>query len=81
MSTWRWQAALATSTPSARYGAALTLDRLSDYLDSGGTSLKGFAEHVGLTAVAWPSAPIDPFFNVNTSDELDRAEAIVRGQE
>ena len=39
-------------------------------------SLRGFAEHVGLTAVAWPSAPIDPFFNINTRDELDRAEAI-----
>jgi len=57
------------------------LDRLPDYLDSGGRSLKGFAEHVGFTAVAWPSAPIDPFFNINTGDELERAEAMLRGEE
>ena len=57
------------------------LDSLRDYLDAGGTSLNGFAEHVGLTAVAWPSAPIDPFFNVNTRDELERAEAILRSRE
>ena len=55
-------------------------DRLHDYLDSGGRSLKGFAEHVGFTAVAWPSSPIDPFFNINTRDDLDHAEAILGGE-
>jgi molybdopterin-guanine dinucleotide biosynthesis protein A len=60
---------------------SIALDRLPDYLDSGGRSLRGFAEHVGFTAVAWPSAPIDPFFNINTGDELDRAEAILAGKE
>jgi molybdopterin-guanine dinucleotide biosynthesis protein A len=57
------------------------VDRLPEFLDSGGRSLKGFAEHVGFTAVAWPSAPIDPFFNINSEDELSRAEAMLRGQE
>ena len=57
------------------------LDQLPDFLDSGGRSLKGFAEHVGFTAIAWPSVAIDPFFNINSEDELGRAEAMLRGRE
>ena len=29
--------------------------------------------------VEWPDAPFDPFFNVNTPEDLARAEAILRG--
>ena len=58
----------------------IALDRLPDFLDAGGRSLKGFAEHVGFTAIAWPSAAIDPFFNINSEEELGRAETMLRGQ-
>jgi len=78
-------AALASSDgylhPVCALWRSTTLDRLHDYLDSDGRSLRGFAEHVGFTAVAWPSVPIDPFFNINTREELGRAEAMLRGRE
>jgi molybdopterin-guanine dinucleotide biosynthesis protein A len=54
------------------------LDRLPDYLATGRRSLRGFAEAAGQTVVEWPSVPIDPFFNVNSADDLDRAEALMR---
>lgn len=50
------------------------LAHLSPYAASGRRSLKGFAEAVGFTAVEWPVAPADPFFNVNTAEDLDEAE-------
>jgi len=28
--------------------------------------------------VVFPSAPIDPFFNINTPDDLARAETLLR---
>lgn len=44
------------------------------YLASGRRSLRGFAKDVGAVGVAWPSAPYDPFFNVNDRDDLAEAE-------
>lgn len=52
-----------------------TLDHLPAYAASGRRSLHGFAEAVGFTAVEWPAAPADPFFNVNTTEDLAEAEA------
>lgn len=52
---------------------------LPDYVGTGRRSLHGFAEHVGFTAVAWPSEPADPFFNINTQDDLRVAEARLSG--
>ncbi|MDI6623554.1 MAG: molybdenum cofactor guanylyltransferase [Brevundimonas sp.] len=51
------------------------LDHLPAYAASGRRSLWGFAEAVGFTAVDWPVAPADPFFNVNTAEDLAEAEA------
>lgn len=48
---------------------------LPDYVRSGRRSLHGFAEHVGFTAVAWPAEPFDPFFNINSEEDLHAAEA------
>ena len=50
------------------------LDRLADYLARGQRSLRGFAQHVGFTAVDWPTAPADPFFNINRAEDLAAAE-------
>ncbi|MFV0623978.1 molybdenum cofactor guanylyltransferase [Sphingomonas sp. ac-8] len=52
--------------------------RLGSYLATGRRSLRGFAEHVGYTQVAWPDAPVDPFLNINSADDLARAEALLR---
>jgi molybdopterin-guanine dinucleotide biosynthesis protein A len=33
----------------------------------------------GCAAAEWPDAPLDPFFNANTPEELAEAEALLRG--
>jgi molybdopterin-guanine dinucleotide biosynthesis protein A len=35
---------------------------------------------VGYEAVAWGTDPIDPFFNINDSDDLARAEALLKSR-
>lgn len=45
-------------------------DRLEAYVASGRSSLRGFAEHVGLREVAWEVAGPDPFVNLNTPQDL-----------
>jgi molybdopterin-guanine dinucleotide biosynthesis protein A len=53
------------------------LDALPAWQESGRRSLIGFAEAAGHVAVEWPTAPFDPFFNVNSEADLRRAEAIL----
>ncbi|MBF0664853.1 MAG: molybdenum cofactor guanylyltransferase [Brevundimonas sp.] len=53
------------------------LEALPAYAASGARSLKGFAAEVGFVAVDWPDQPVDPFFNVNTPEDLARAEALL----
>lgn len=55
------------------------LERLPAYAASGKRSLKGFGEILGQVAVDWPDEPFDPFFNVNTADDLAEAERRLRG--
>lgn len=54
------------------------LDRAPDYLASGRRSLKGLAQTVGYLSVDWPAEPIDPFFNINSPDDLVEAERLLR---
>lgn len=54
---------------------------LIDYAQSGGRSLHGLAERVGFTPVEWNSEPLDPFFNINTEQDLERAETMLRGMQ
>lgn len=49
-------------------------EALSDYAIRGRRSLIGFAERIGYHAVAWPVAPVDAFFNINTPEDLAMAE-------
>jgi molybdenum cofactor guanylyltransferase len=51
----------------------------SDYLASGKRSLKGFAEAAGFVEVEWPAQPIDPFFNINSAEDLATAELLLGG--
>lgn len=53
---------------------ASALDRAGDYLASSRRSLRGFAELVGYVPVDWAAEPFDPFFNINTAEELAEAE-------
>lgn len=47
---------------------------LPDYLAQGRRSLIGFAKTVGYVAVDWPAGAFDPFFNINTAEDLAAAE-------
>ena len=47
------------------------------YCASGRRSLRGFAEQLGFAEVAWPAAPLDPFFNINSPADLATAEAML----
>lgn len=48
--------------------------RVPDYLATGRRSLRGFAAAVGAVSVEWDAFPRDPFFNVNSPDDLAAAE-------
>lgn len=50
---------------------------LAEYADSGGRSLHGLAERVGFIGVDWTAEPFDPFFNINTQEDLERAETLL----
>lgn len=47
---------------------------LPEYLAGGDRSLLGFADHVGFGIEDWGAPVRDPFFNVNTPDDLSVAE-------
>lgn len=51
---------------------------LPKYLQQGRRSLVGFAESVGHVMVDWPAEPHDPFFNINTAQDLAEADLILR---
>ena len=53
--------------------------RLEDYLTGERRSLQAFAALVGFREVEWRCDPVDPFFNINTADELDQAERSSNG--
>jgi molybdopterin-guanine dinucleotide biosynthesis protein A len=56
---------------------ASAVGQVEDYAASGRRSLKGLAACVSFAAVEWRVEPVDPFFNINTSENL--AEAARRG--
>jgi molybdopterin-guanine dinucleotide biosynthesis protein A len=51
---------------------------LADYAAEGGRSLHGLAERVGFAEVRWNAQPLDPFFNINTEQDLEHAETILQ---
>lgn len=59
--------------PSCGLWRASVLSRLHAYFATGGRSLIGFAEHVGYATEDWGAPERDPFFNVNTPEDLAQA--------
>ena len=55
------------------------LEELGGYLATGQRSLKGFAEAIGSRTVDWPTEPSDPFFNINSAEDLAIAERMFGG--
>jgi len=56
-----------------------TLESATAYAGSGRRSLRGLAEAVGHAVVEWPAEPVDPFFNINSADDLAEAERRLAG--
>ena len=50
----------------------------SALVDDGERAVSRFAARFSVATVEWPVVPYDPFFNINTPDDLARAETIVR---
>ncbi len=51
--------------------------RLEAFLGAGATGkVLAFAEDVGYLAVDFPAVPFDPFFNINTPEDLAKAAAL-----
>ncbi len=48
---------------------------LRAHLAQGGRQVELFAERHGAASAEWPNAPFDPFFNINTTEDLQAAEA------
>ncbi|WP_375174453.1 molybdenum cofactor guanylyltransferase MobA [Pseudooceanicola sp.] len=53
-------------------------DTLAEALQAGTRRMMEFAESAGATAVAFPATDPDPFFNVNTPEDLARAEGALQ---
>lgn len=66
------------SHPSCALWRSGCAGALPAYLASGSSSLKGFAAQVGIAKAFWPSEPFDPFFNINTEEDLAVAEALIK---
>lgn len=54
------------------------LSEAGSYVAKGRRSLKGFAAQVGYASVDWPVEAADPFFNVNTNEDLAAAARTAR---
>lgn len=52
-------------------------DDLRACLDRGERRVRGFAQAHGAVAAAWDAGPLDPFFNINTPEDLDRAQSFI----
>lgn len=51
-------------------------DQVSDMVRAGVVAVHRIQQNFRTTDVTWPTAPVDPFFNINTPDDLTMAEAI-----
>lgn len=55
-------------------------DDLRAWLNRGERRVRGFAMARGAVMVAWDPVPVDPFLNINTPADLDRARLALRLQ-
>ncbi|MGF9761366.1 molybdenum cofactor guanylyltransferase MobA [Microvirga sp. 0TCS3.31] len=62
---------------------SLLYDLRQALVDQGMRSIRDWLNRHGHAEVAWPVAPLDPFFNINTPEDLRHAEtlALQEGQE
>lgn len=53
-------------------------EALRGFLADGGRRVRDFARAHGAATAGWTSVPIDPFFNVNSPTDLERARKLAR---
>lgn len=46
--------------------------------EKGLRSVNAFAAQIGVAAADWSDRPVDPFFNINTSDDLSKANLLAK---
>src|SRR5271166_3964233 len=63
---------------AAVWPVALAAELRRALADEGLRKVESFAERFSVAVLDWPCEPADPFFNVNTSEDLARAEALIR---
>lgn len=54
-------------------------ERIGEYVERGRRSLRGLAAEAGFAAAEWSAEPLDPFFNVNDEEGLQRAGRLLDG--
>ncbi len=62
---------------AALWPVALAAELRRALLEEGLRKVEGFLARYPPAPAEWPADPIDPFFNVNTADDLARAEAML----
>ena len=62
---------------AALWPVALAAELRRALLDDGLRKVESFLSRFPFALAEWPADPIDPFFNVNTADDLARAEALL----
>jgi len=61
---------------AALWPVALALELRRALTEEGLRKVEDFAARFPLALAEWPSVPVDPFFNINSPDDLARAEAL-----
>jgi molybdenum cofactor guanylyltransferase len=64
---------------AALWPVALAADMRRALIEDGARRVEDFAARYPLALAVWPATPVDPFFNVNSWEDLARADAICRG--
>ena len=63
---------------AALWPVALAADLRRALVEEGLRKVEDFAARFPLALAEWPATPVDPFFNVNSPEDLARAEALCR---
>ena len=63
--------------PACSLWPATAVHSLNDYAATGRRSLLGLAERIGFVTAEWSAIPIDPFFNINSNEDLRMAENLL----
>ncbi len=63
---------------AALWPAGLAAELRRALAEEGLRKVESFAQRFSVALVEWPCESVDPFFNVNTKEDLARAEALIR---